>query len=79
MSNANIISQGIDLLIFGMGTVFLFLTLLVFATSFMSWVLSKIQMPDQSAEQSSAPVAEPDKVEQVILAAISHFRKNHQR
>lgn len=34
-----LIGQGLELLIYGMGTVVVFLTVLVFATRFMSWVV----------------------------------------
>lgn len=36
-----LIDQGISLMIYGMGTVFVFLTILVFATSLMSKLVSK--------------------------------------
>lgn len=37
----SIMEQGFDLMLFGMGTVFVFLTLLVFATRSMSWVVNR--------------------------------------
>ena len=53
METATLLSQGITLLTYGMGTVFVFLTLLVIATTFMSKVVSKL-VPD---EPEPAPVA----------------------
>ena len=38
---ASIVNQGIELMLFGMGTVLVFLTLLVFAIALMSWVLQR--------------------------------------
>ncbi|PCJ32897.1 MAG: sodium pump decarboxylase subunit gamma [Gammaproteobacteria bacterium] len=43
MDSSNLLNDGIDLMLFGMGFVFLFLTLLVIVTSFMSWVITKIE------------------------------------
>ena len=38
---ANLISHGIDLMLYGMGTVFVFLTVLVASTSIMSTIIGK--------------------------------------
>ena len=38
---SSIIDRGLDLMLFGMGTVFVFLTVLIFATTAMSAVISK--------------------------------------
>ena len=35
----NIVNQGVELMLFGMGTVLVFLTVLVLSITFMSWVL----------------------------------------
>ncbi len=54
MTNAELISQlwdGLILLILGMGTVFLFLTILIFATAAMSRIVAKI-----APEKAPAPV-----------------------
>lgn len=37
-----LIDQGINLMLFGMGTVFIFLTILVFATTLMSKVVNRL-------------------------------------
>lgn len=36
-----IVSEGINLALYGMGTVFVFLTMLVFATMAMSWLVQR--------------------------------------
>ncbi|WP_315981309.1 OadG family transporter subunit [Aliamphritea spongicola] len=51
----NLMSEGINLMVFGMGFVFVFLTLLVFATNGMSAVLSKIA-PDPEPKAKRKPL-----------------------
>ena len=41
MMDSSLIDRGLDLMLFGMGTVFVFLTVLVFATSAMSAVITR--------------------------------------
>jgi oxaloacetate decarboxylase gamma subunit len=43
MDSSNLVNEGLTLMLFGIGFVFVFLTLLVFATSLMSWVITKIE------------------------------------
>jgi oxaloacetate decarboxylase gamma subunit len=43
MDNTTLLSEGLNLMIFGVGFVFVFLTLLVFATSAMSWFIIKLE------------------------------------
>ena len=74
------LSQGVDLLILGMGTVFLFLALLVFSVRTMSrfsaWVASKNPPPPEpksgggAAPVGSLPMA-------VIAAAVHRYRQDH--
>lgn len=63
---AELLNQGLELTLVGMGTVILFLTILVGATALMSSIVMRIQ-PD---------VAESDDAEKVaaIAAAISRHR-----
>lgn len=49
METESIISEGINLMLMGMGTVFVFLTILVFVTSFISSLIQKY-LPENSAE-----------------------------
>jgi len=46
----NLIDQGLTLMIFGMGTVFVFLTILVFATTFMSKIVNRFTIQEESSE-----------------------------
>jgi len=48
-----LIDQGISLMLYGMGTVFVFLTILVFATSVMSKLVNKLA-PEKAVEPSAS-------------------------
>ena len=74
----DILQQGVDLMLFGMGTVFVFLTLLVIATTIMSSIVQRF-FPEV------APVIEPTptstggssddaKLHAIIKAAIDQHR-----
>ncbi|UTA49322.1 OadG family protein [Simiduia sp. 21SJ11W-1] len=72
-----IVQQGIDLMVFGMGTVFVFLTILVVVTVTMSGVMSRF-FPE--AEPPVAPPAAPanrvdDRTLAIIKSAIEQHRK----
>lgn len=59
MEASNFLSEGITLMVFGMGFVFVFLTLLVFVTSFMSWIIIKYErnvgvIPDDGVPSPTA-------------------------
>lgn len=49
-----LIDQGFSLMLYGMGTVFIFLTILVFATWLMSTLVNKFA-PETPAEQKPQP------------------------
>ena len=51
-----LIDQGISLMLYGMGTVFVFLTILVFATTAMSRVVNRL---NPEAEKNSDAAREP--------------------
>lgn len=76
----SLLQQGMDLMLFGMGTVFVFLTVLVIATGLMSQAITRF-FPEPIIEK---PVAKPvaattaavdPKVVQVIQAAIDQHRQ----
>ena len=74
----NLLNQGVGLALFGMMTVFSFLTLLILATRLMSFLVSRIDeeqgaplVNKESLPESRPPIA-------VITAAIAYYlsRKN---
>ncbi|MGB1402454.1 MAG: OadG family protein [Porticoccaceae bacterium] len=71
-----LIAQGLDLLLYGMGTVFTFLTLLVLITSTMSALVNRIAT--EEAVAAPAPSVASNAVEPrlatVIQAAIDQHR-----
>lgn len=71
-----LITQGLDLMLYGMGTVFTFLTVLVVITSTMSALVNRIVTEEVVA--TSAPSADSNTVEprlaKVIQAAIDQHR-----
>ena len=74
---ATLIGQGLDLMLFGMGTVFTFLTLLVGVTHLMSMIVNKLAPaePDAlaGALNSSEAVVDP-RIAKVIQVAIDKHR-----
>jgi oxaloacetate decarboxylase gamma subunit len=92
MEASSLMNEGFTLMLFGMGFVFVFLTILVFVTSFMSWVITKIEknvgvIPDEGVPSPSTfipphgPAAEQvesdDKSLITILSAAVHkYRSN---
>lgn len=73
-----LITQGLDLLLYGMGTVFTFLTLLVGITAAMSGLVNRLVVEDiEVATDGSAPSqaggVEP-RIAKVIQAAIDQHR-----
>ena len=66
----NLVSQGFELAIFGMGTVFMFLTLLILATHGMSLLVQKY-------EAKNTADAVTQKVDRNLLAIISRAIARH--
>jgi len=65
-----LLTSGIELMLVGMGTVFVFLSLLVLATTLMSKIVARVAPVTASAAATdTVPIA-------VISAAIAHHRKN---
>ncbi len=79
--DSTLISQGLDLMLYGMGTVFAFLTLLVGITTLMSVVVNKlvIDQPEttvatsQVAQEKGQHSIEP-RIIKVIQAALDQHR-----
>jgi oxaloacetate decarboxylase gamma subunit len=72
------LAKGLELATYGMGTVFLFLTILVGATSVMSWLILKFEPQSQPAGQSPEQMAHA-RLLAVITAAVKRFRSDHGR
>lgn len=79
---SNLLWEGINLMAIGMGAVFLFLVLLVFATSIMSSLISKF-LPEPEIPSTPAPTgqqpaqANDGQLMAVIAAAIHRHRSRH--
>lgn len=79
--SASLMQQGTDLMLFGMGAVFVFLTLLVIAVTIMSGVIQRffpeapvpIPEPVSLANTTGAQVNDP-KLIAIIQAAITQHR-----
>ena len=71
-----LIAQGLDLMLYGMGTVFTFLTLLVLITSSMSALVNRIATEEAVAEPapSGGNNAVEPRLATVIQAAIDQHR-----
>ena len=69
----DLLAQGIELMLVGMGTVFVFLTALVLATSLMSSIVIRRQPPD--APMPSAASGPTDEEVAAISVAIDQYRR----
>lgn len=81
----NLMSQATDLMIAGMGFVFAFLVVLVFATMFMSKIISRFAPPEPAtpartprATPPASTSVDPDTAE-AIKKAIAQFRARHKK
>lgn len=79
METSNIISEGLTLLALGMGFVFMFLTVLVIATTAMSYLINKFSTPEPTpiAQASSTPAAVA--IDPNVLTAIKEALKLHRQ
>lgn len=73
--------QGVELMLFGMGTVFIFLALLVVVTSAMSTLIQRFAKPEPviSAQppRVQAAASNDQQLVAVITAAIHKYRSRH--
>lgn len=84
MESSSLMNEGLTLMVFGMGFVFVFLTLLVFVTGLMSRFVERYlpePVPVAPAPAAPAPVAAADdgQLVAVISAAIKQYRSRHPR
>ena len=68
-----LVSEGLNLALYGMGTVFAFLTLLVWATMLMSWLVAQ----QETAVVATLPVDSADARTMAAIAAAIHRHRNH--
>jgi oxaloacetate decarboxylase gamma subunit len=76
-----LIQQGVELMLFGMGTVLTFLVLLIIATTTMSALLQRFAKPEPTA--SAVPATKASNNDEhliaVISAAIHKYRSRHKK
>jgi oxaloacetate decarboxylase (Na+ extruding) subunit gamma len=72
---SSLLQQGVELMLFGMGTVFMFLACLVLVTTLMSKLLQRLA-PVQETLISTPPAAaqQDDQLLAVISAAVHKYR-----
>ncbi len=80
----NLINEGLNLMMFGMGFVFVFLTLLIFATGLMSRLVTRYFPEPAPAASKKARFAEQTPADEqqlvaVLSAAIKQYRSRHPR
>ena len=75
LSGDVLIEQGVDLMLYGMGTVFVFLTLLVIITTLMSAVVQRWLPGDEMTPSSSKTESNVDaRIVAIIEAALAKHR-----
>jgi oxaloacetate decarboxylase gamma subunit len=79
----NLLSEGLNLMVFGMGFVFVFLTLLVISTAVMSKLATKyapapavkpVKARPTAAAQSASAATKNDELIAVMTAAVHKYR-----
>ena len=68
----DIVEQGVELMLYGMGTVVVFLTVLIVATSFMSWLIGRYfpEAEVRAASVGGAATVAPDRENNAQLVAV---------
>lgn len=77
MAEPSIVSQGLELMIFGMGVVFVFLTMLVFVTAAMSRIVNKIAPEVEVPAAKPAAAPQTTGVDPQLLKVLSAAVKEH--
>ncbi|WP_136256037.1 OadG family protein [Onishia niordana] len=78
----SLMNEGLMLMVFGMGFVFVFLTVLVIATTGMSKLVSRwapVPAKPEAAPRAPAPAAQDDDLMVVISTAVHRYRQRHHR
>ena len=73
------IEQGLELVLFGMGTVFVFLTMLVFVTGLMSTVVLKSSAPIPQSSKAVAGTGSDPALMAAAVAAVKRYREDHEQ
>ncbi len=79
---STMLQEGVQLLILGMGTVFVFLVVLIFGTSLMSAVVGRFKVPETpvpngpGARNGGRAGSQPDAVAAVAAAAYAAHRRS---
>ena len=73
----NLVSQGFELAIFGMGTVFVFLTLLILATHCMSLLVQKFEREAPKQPVRAMTQIDNHHIFTIISAAIAQHKNKH--
>ena len=84
MLSSDLMLEGLTLMVFGMGFVFTFLTLLVFATKTMSAIVLRLEpvedlviTPPLNMASPSQNVANDPQLMAVLSAAVHRYRQDH--
>ena len=78
MEQTTLLADAISLTLFGMGFVFVFLTVLVFITKLMSFVVIKlIAKPEVSASQTQSDLSLNDEIDEETRFVIEQAIKMH--
>lgn len=84
MPSSDLMLEGLTLMVFGMGFVFTFLTLLVFATKTMSAIVLRLEpvedlviTPPLNMASPSQNVANDPQLMAVLSAAVHRYRQDH--
>ena len=84
MPTSDLMLEGLTLMVFGMGFVFTFLTLLVFATKTMSATVLRfapveelVVKPQVATVSASQQVANDPQLMAVLSAAVHRYRQDH--
>jgi len=75
----SLISQGVDLMLYGMGTVFIFLTLLVLVTTVMSKVIGRLTLQPQVQPITESVDSSPTINSNHKLAIAEAIKQHRQR
>lgn len=80
MLDTELLQEGLALMGFGMGFVFVFLTLLVIATTLMSRVVDRLAPVPEPKAPAAAPARQDDEeLLAVLSAAVHRYRQRHRR